>query len=85
MSVFADKTLKCVEGGKCPSGGSFVFSAGEQEFYERKGFTETPKRCKDCREARKAKRNARDNDSVPVDTTPEFWEQDASPQRGRRR
>jgi hypothetical protein len=43
-----DKTLKCVDCGK-----DFVFTAREQEFYAQKGFSE-PKRCKECREAKKA-------------------------------
>ncbi|MBU1089462.1 zinc-ribbon domain containing protein [Patescibacteria group bacterium] len=43
-----DKTLTCEECGK-----DFIFTAGEQEFYEEKGFT-PPKRCPDCRAAKKA-------------------------------
>lgn len=43
-----DKTLTCVQ---CQS--AFIFSAGEQEFYEQKGFQE-PKRCPDCRKQKKA-------------------------------
>ena len=43
-----DKTLNCEECGK-----DFTFTAGEQEFYEEKGFT-PPKRCQDCRAAKKA-------------------------------
>lgn len=51
----SDKTLKCAE-----CGNEFVFTAGEQEFYASKGFTE-PKKCKECRNAAKAKRyNNRD-------------------------
>lgn len=34
----------------------FVFSAGEQEFYAQRGFTESPKRCPSCRARRKAQR-----------------------------
>jgi len=43
-----DKTLNCEECGK-----DFIFTAGEQEFYEEKGFT-PPKRCPECRAAKKA-------------------------------
>ncbi len=43
-----DKTLSCEECGK-----DFIFTAGEQEFYEEKGFT-PPKRCPECRAAKKA-------------------------------
>lgn len=50
MSKYADKTLTCRDCGK-----SFVFTAGEQEFYESRGFSE-PTRCADCRQTRKASR-----------------------------
>lgn len=45
-----DKTLKCRD---CNA--DFVFTAGEQEFYAQKGFSE-PTRCSSCRAARKASR-----------------------------
>ena len=48
----ADRSLPCLD---CKNG--FVFSAGEQEFFEKKGFREIPKRCKPCRDSRKAKRS----------------------------
>src|SRR2546425_11895277 len=48
---FQDKSLNCADCGQ-----AFIFTAGEQEFYERKGFKEIPKRCKPCREARKQRR-----------------------------
>jgi len=41
---FLDKELKCTS-----CGSTFVFSAGEQQFYHDKGFTNTPKRCRRCR------------------------------------
>ena len=46
---FQDKTLTCRDCGQ-----PFVFTAGEQEFYEQRGFTNEPTRCPDCRRARKA-------------------------------
>lgn len=46
---FTDKTLNCVD-----CGAEFVFTAGEQEFHASRGFTNEPKRCPDCRRARKA-------------------------------
>ena len=46
--MFEDKTLICKDCGQ-----EFVFTAGEQEFYASKGFTNEPQRCKDCRDARK--------------------------------
>lgn len=47
-----DKTIVCVDCGK-----EFVFTVGEQEFYKEKGFENEPKRCPDCRRAKKAQRN----------------------------
>jgi CxxC-x17-CxxC domain-containing protein len=44
--------LNCVD-----CGGQFVFSSGEQKFYEQKGFQNKPNRCPDCRQARKAMRS----------------------------
>ena len=48
---FQDKSLQCSE-----CGATFIFSAGEQEFFESKGYTNEPKRCPECRQARKASR-----------------------------
>jgi CxxC-x17-CxxC domain-containing protein len=45
---YADKTLTCRD-----CGSEFVFTAGEQEFYAQKGFTNEPTRCPACRQARK--------------------------------
>jgi CxxC-x17-CxxC domain-containing protein len=53
---FQDRSITCLD---CKN--EFVFTAGEQEFYERKGFRETPKRCRPCREARKTKRGNGEN------------------------
>jgi CxxC-x17-CxxC domain-containing protein len=47
----SDKTLTCRD-----CGNSFVFTAGEQEFYASKGFANEPTRCSNCRSARKASR-----------------------------
>src|SRR5260221_14193679 len=49
---FQDRPLHCID---CRQ--EFIFTAGEQEFYERKGFKEIPKRCKPCREQRKLRRD----------------------------
>ena len=43
--MYEDKTLVCKDCGK-----EFVFTAGEQEFYAEKGFTNEPQRCKECRD-----------------------------------
>lgn len=47
--MFEDKTLICQECGK-----EFIWTAGEQEFYAEKGFTNEPRRCKECRNKRKS-------------------------------
>ena len=47
--AYQDKSLSCVDCSK-----PFVFSAGEQEFYAQRGYTNEPKRCPDCRQSRKA-------------------------------
>ena len=48
---FEDKSLQCSD-----CGASFIFSAAEQEFFQSKGYTNDPKRCPSCRQARKAER-----------------------------
>lgn len=46
---FEDKTLRCRDCGQ-----DFIFTAGEQEFYQQKGLLNEPGRCTDCRVARRA-------------------------------
>lgn len=46
--MFQDKNLNCKD-----CGAEFVFSSGEQEFYEERGFQNEPQRCKSCRDNRK--------------------------------
>jgi len=48
---FEDKTLQCADCGV-----NFTFTAEEQEFFQTKGYTNEPKRCQPCRQARKAER-----------------------------
>ena len=47
-NAFEDKVLECSE-----CGNEFVFTAGEQEFYQEKGFQNEPRRCSDCRRRRR--------------------------------
>ena len=49
---FTDKTLQCADCGV-----TFVFSAGEQELFQSRGYTNEPKRCPECRQARKSERS----------------------------
>lgn len=46
--MYQDRTLICKD---CAA--EFIFTAGEQEFYNEKGFENEPMRCKDCRVAKK--------------------------------
>lgn len=48
---YQDRTLTCAD-----CGADFIFTSGEQEFHASKGFTSEPRRCPDCRRARKADR-----------------------------
>ena len=48
---FQNKTLSCTDCGT-----AFDFTAEEQEFYQSKGYTNEPKRCPSCRQARKSER-----------------------------
>jgi len=53
---FEDRTLQCSD-----CGASFTFSAEEQEFFQTKGYTNDPKRCPTCREARRTQRYGDDS------------------------
>ncbi len=47
-----DKTLTCKDCGK-----QFVWTAGEQQFYQDKGFTNPPSRCPEDRKLKKMQGN----------------------------
>lgn len=49
-----DKIIICKDCGE-----EFVFSLSEQEFYAQKGLEHDPVRCKECRNAKKARNNSR--------------------------
>lgn len=46
---FQDKSIQC-----CDCGVTFTFTSGEQEFFQTKGYTNEPRRCPSCRQAKKA-------------------------------
>ncbi|MDO8506380.1 MAG: zinc-ribbon domain containing protein [Candidatus Limnocylindria bacterium] len=46
---FTDKTLSCKD---CSQ--EFIWTSGEQEFYQSRGLTNQPGRCPACRSARRA-------------------------------
>ena len=52
--MFEDKTLVCQDCGL-----EFIFSAGEQEFYQERALKMSPKRCRECRINRRNSRNGR--------------------------
>ncbi|MDX1797735.1 MAG: zinc-ribbon domain-containing protein, partial [Candidatus Lokiarchaeia archaeon] len=45
---FQDKSLQCSDCGI-----TFIHSAEDQEFFQSKGYINEPKRCPECRKARK--------------------------------
>lgn len=51
----SDRQLTCRDCGQ-----EFTFTAGEQDFYTQRGFSD-PQRCPDCRAQRKAQRNTGGN------------------------
>jgi CxxC-x17-CxxC domain-containing protein len=53
---FQDKSLQCSD-----CGATFTFSAEEQESFRSKGYNNEPKRCPECRQARKSKRYGNSN------------------------
>lgn len=58
---FVDRSLVCRDCGK-----SFIWTAGEQQFYQEKGLTNIPVRCAACRSARKAKLGLQDRAQTEV-------------------
>ena len=48
---FQDKSIQCSDCGT-----SFTFAAREQKFFASKGFANEPRRCPQCRKARKQQR-----------------------------
>jgi len=56
--ALSDKTLTCVDCGY-----EFTFTVGEQEFFASRGYTNEPKRCTQCRGARKNQQRGGSGDS----------------------
>jgi CxxC-x17-CxxC domain-containing protein len=57
---FQDKSIQCSDCGT-----TFTFSAEDQEFYQSKGYTNEPKRCPECRQARKSERYGNSSYGAP--------------------
>ena len=81
MTDYEDMEIICADCEK-----PFIFEAGEQKFFAEKGFT-LPKRCKPCRDARKAKRDGGGGSAPHADDFGDVWspEDDERKSRGRRR
>jgi len=58
--MFSDKSIQCSD-----CGATFTFSASEQEFFQSKGYTNEPKRCPACRQAKKSERNGSSGYGAP--------------------
>ncbi len=54
--IYEDKTLPCQD---CST--TFTFSADDQSFHAEKGYTNEPKRCPSCRQARRGERSGNGN------------------------
>ena len=59
--ALTDKILTC---GDC--GQEFTFTTGEQEFYSSRGLLNEPRRCPQCRAARRSQRRGNYGDSRSV-------------------
>lgn len=64
MSIGEDIRLTCRECGQ-----EFIFTRAEQEFYEQQGFVQ-PRRCQQCRIARKNQPQNQPQPAEPVETKP---------------
>ena len=53
-----DKVIVCKDCGK-----EFTFTVRDQKFYKEMGFTNEPVRCKECRAAKKARKQEEQNHS----------------------
>ena len=53
---FQNKSIEC---SNC--GSIFTFTTEEQELFASRGYTNDPKQCLDCRQARKTERNGNSN------------------------
>ena len=51
--TLTDKTLVCSDCGQ-----EFTFTVGEQEFYSSRGLVNEPRRCPECRTARRRERTS---------------------------
>jgi CxxC-x17-CxxC domain-containing protein len=60
---FQDKSIQCSDCGT-----TFTFSAGEQEQFASRGYTNEPKHCPSCRQERKARQYGNSGNSYGNDS-----------------
>ncbi|MFP3898962.1 MAG: CxxC-x17-CxxC domain-containing protein [Dehalococcoidia bacterium] len=60
---FQEKTLECSD-----CGSTFTFSTEEQEHFQSRGYTNEPKRCPECRQARKERQYGNSGNSYGNDS-----------------
>jgi len=60
---FQDRVLRCVE-----CGAEFTWTAGEQQFFADKNFTNEPKRCRSCKTRRTGRPTAAPSTRERVET-----------------
>jgi|TARA_Y100000034_G_scaffold19875_2_gene22611 hypothetical protein len=65
MDEFQDITLICI------CGDEFVWTAGEQKFYQEKGYFQ-PKRCVPCRKKKKSNLQREDQEQEPYLQKPSY-------------
>lgn len=81
-STEADQTITCMD---CKQ--AFVFTVNEQAFFAKQGFT-TPKRCKPCRDVRKAEKAEREggggggHQPAPQQAYAAPWQDESRDRRG---
>ncbi|MFC1913305.1 CxxC-x17-CxxC domain-containing protein [Chloroflexota bacterium] len=61
---FQDKSIQCFD---CEA--TFTFSVEEQEQFASRGYTNEPKRCPSCRQARKARQSSNTGNSYGNDSS----------------
>ncbi|MFC2008218.1 CxxC-x17-CxxC domain-containing protein [Chloroflexota bacterium] len=59
---FEDKSFQCSD-----CGNTYIFSAGEQEAFASRGYTNAPKRCPSCRQERKERQYGNSGNSYGND------------------
>jgi len=62
VSEYNDRQLTCAD---CKR--DFTWTAGEQVFFHEKGFNNPPKRCRECRQAKKEQRGGGEGKAAGIE------------------